>query len=165
MRAPLALRPERALLREEETQLCRYRGMCCAGCGAAFRRGERVRSAGGALAHTAAGCVERATRVPCPRLEEATCGSAPMADEMEVARAHATLARLEREFALGEGLDRGGMVLPRHSRRQFERFAAWLSSDVGRRQHLGAVRLAQLTYRDKTRLQGWDSLLSGSDSE
>ena len=53
-------------------------------------------------------------------------------------------------------------MLPRHSRRQFERFAVWLFEEGSRRWQLDAVRLAQQTYRDATRLEDWSPLISGS---
>ena len=149
------LRPPRAMLSAEETQVCHYRGVSCAGCGHFFRRGERVRAAGGAQVHTARACAERAMR----RREQAegTGGHEPPGNEMETARAYATWARLEREYALGPGLERGGVLLPRHSERVFGQFIRWLQDDEGRRPHIGEVVRAVRSYRPATRLVDWSS--------
>ena len=85
---------------------------------------------------------------------------------VEVARAYSVWARLEREFALGAGRARGGVLLPRHSLQQFRQFVRWLSADGRRRRCLADVRLAVGSYLDATRLTDWshevDSAIAGA---
>mmetsp|Transcript_4513 Transcript_4513/g.11858 ORF Transcript_4513/g.11858 Transcript_4513/m.11858 type:complete len:109 (+) Transcript_4513:3-329(+) len=88
---------------------------------------------------------------------EGTGGHEPPGNEMETARAYATWARLEREYALGPGLERGGVLLPRHSERVFGQFIRWLQDDEGRRPHIGEVVRAVRSYRPATRLVDWSS--------
>merc|ERR1711965_783151 len=56
-------RPERSvptITDMRQLQRCHYRGMCCAGCGQRFERGERVRAAGCGLVHPRSACVAAA---------------------------------------------------------------------------------------------------------
>ena len=69
------------------------------------------------------------------------------------ARDYSVWTRLEREFALGEGLAAGsGLLLPRHSRGRFIEFAGWLAADAERAIHLEAVQRAAGVFVRETRL-------------
>ena len=74
---------------------------------------------------------------------------------MADARAYATWARLEREFALGEDAGHGALLLPRHSAARFTSFIEWMARDRERRALLPLVRRATGIYVQQTRLVDW----------
>jgi hypothetical protein len=144
--------PVRTLQRLGDQQCCHYRGVCCAGCGLPFERGERVCSAGGGLAHRRDGCVEAAQR---GGLREGARALSVEEEGLEAARAYATWARLEREFALGQGAGDGRLLLPRHSRERFLALLEWMGRDVGRRELLPTVVRASGLFTGRTQLVDW----------
>ena len=139
--------PVRTLRSMSEVQRCHYRGTPCAGCGQLFRRGERVRAAGGGLVHTGGRCCEaiqtKSTRVPATE------------SAMEDARAYAVWARLEREFALGDAAGGRRLLLPRHSRERFVELIEWMALDEVRRAWLPMVRRAVSLHTQQTGLTDW----------
>ena len=135
-------------------EACRYRGMCCAGCGERFVRGESVRGGGAGFVHRRERCSTEAWQAL--RSEAARGGqgaaqawppvvSAATADE---ARACSVWAKLEREYALSDGreaIEVGGLLLPRHDRTTFVDFLRWMMSGDARRARL----LSQVTGQDR----------------
>jgi len=73
---------------------------------------------------------------------------------MEDARAYATWARLEREFALGEAAGKGRLLLPRHSRERFVELIEWMAR-TGRRELLPVAMRATGIYTRQTQLADW----------
>ena len=149
--------PVRRLQRLGTVQLCHYRGMQCAGCGQAMRRGERVRSAAGGLTHAQGGCVEMVTRArSAPRLTTTTESQVEVPTAtLEDARAYATWAAMEREFSMGRGAASGRLLLPRHSRARFIELLEWMSLDRERRALMPVVLAATSLYTRETRLADW----------
>ena len=115
-----------------------------------------MRSACGGLAHPCEQCMEAA----CvrsrgrPAGEASSEAAAASAEAREQARAYATWARLEREFALGE---RGGrrLLLPRHSRERFLELLEWMACDEGRRELIPVVLYASGLFTRETGLTQW----------
>jgi hypothetical protein len=132
--------PARTLQQLGAVQRCHYRGTECAGCGQQMRRGERVRSAGGGLAHAQGGCVEAATIAQTTRTaavssrsRSAAMGSHGQGQDMEDARAYTTWAAMEREFTLGSSAGGARLLLPRHSKSRFFELVEWMALDERRR--------------------------------
>jgi hypothetical protein len=146
--------PVRKLQRLGTVQLCHYRGMQCAGCGQAMRRGERVRSAAGGLTHAQGGCVEVAVRARSTMPSTAAAQVEPTAT-LEDARAYATWAAMEREFSLGRGAASGRLLRPRHSRVRFIELLEWMALDRDRRALMPVVLTATSLYTRQTRLSDW----------
>jgi len=129
--------PARTLQGLGGEQRCHYRGMTCAGCGLCFEHGERVRSAGDGLAHLRCSCVEAAQRGEQRRArtagrQEPTDGEANVSSadqQMDDARAYATWAQLERDFATGGERREQRLLLPRHSRERFIQMLRWMAQD------------------------------------
>ena len=146
-------RPPVTTQRLGAVQRCHYRGTPCAGCGQLMPRGERVCSAGGGLAHARGGCAE-AARVR-PGSARSTASGVDGSQEMKDARAYATWAAMEREFALGEANSGRRLLLPRHSRARFLELVEWMARDEGRRGLLPEVLRATGIYVRRTQLTNW----------
>ena len=147
--------PARTLQQMGAVQRCHYRGTPCAGCGQLMRRGERVRTAGGGLVHAQGGCAAAATR-SAQRGQPAEAPVARSAEgAMEDARAYATWAAMEREFALGGAASGARLLLPRHSRSRFIELLEWMAQDDERRALLPTVLRATGIYAERTQLADW----------
>ena len=122
-----------------------------------------MRSAGGGLAHAQGGCVEAATAAPTTRSVAASNhrlqsrGAEPHGHgrDMEDARAYATWAAMEREFALGGPAGGARLLLPRHSRSRFLEMMEWMALDERRRALLPVVMRATGIYTQQTQLVDW----------
>ena len=137
-------------------QRCQYRGTVCAGCGLLMRRGEQVRASGGGLVHARSSCVEAAaSRRWRERGADAAEAARGQTSEVEDARAYATWAALEREFALGGEAGSGRLLLPRHSKARFLEMVEWMARDAGRRAALPTVLRATGIYTHRTWLEDW----------
>ena len=147
--------PPRVLRDVGEWQRCHYRGTTCIGCGQRFERGERVLAAGCGLVHFGGGCSTRAAA----RCESASSTAQSGDGGLEDARAYATWAHLEREFALGPAAGRGRLLLSRHSRERFMQFVRWMARS-GHRGLLSTVLRASSLYTGRTQLVDM-----GADSE
>ena len=134
---------------------CQYGGTPCAGCGRLFRRGERVRSAGGGLAHPREQCMEAAWARAARRSRALAVGAMPAWEAtLEDARAYATWAQLEREFTLGEPGGRR-LLLPRHSRERFIQLVEWMGREESRRALGPTVLRATGLFTNRTGLVDW----------
>ena len=51
--------------------------------------------------------------------------------------------------------ERGGLLLPRHSRERFGEFLKWVAADVQRARHLETVARAAGVFVPETRLADW----------
>lgn len=159
-------RPPRGVVNATAVQVCRYRGMRCAGCGEAFERGERMKGGGFAFVHDARRCAESAARALLHEADRQQgvqgrpfgCVACATADE---ARACSVAAKLEREYALGDGraaMSAGGLLLPRHDRSTFIDFVKWLASgDAGRASSVEQVAIAARMFSAETRLEDWSA--------
>ena len=159
-------RPPRGVIDPTAVQQCRYRGMQCMGCGGFFRRGEQMRGGGAGFVHTTRACARAAAEAVQREAEQMGAGREAAASSGQTisvtadrARAYSIWARLEREYALGDGrtAEAGGLLLPRHSRECFVRFARWVASDAERARSLSHVRLAVGTFLPQTRLADWST--------
>ena len=74
---------------------------------------------------------------------------------MEDARAYATWAAMEREFALGGAASGARLLLPRHSRSRFIELLEWMARDDERCALLPTVLRATGIYVERTRLADW----------
>ena len=161
------LRAPRGVIDAEATQKCRYRGMCCTGCGERFACGESMRGGGVGFVHCRRRCSEaaqRALRGEAARASECA-GHAwpPMVSDAtaDEARACSVWAKLEREYAFSDGRsapEAGGLLLPRHDRSTFMDFVRWLASgDAVRARSLDQVRIAVRVFAAETRLTDWSA--------
>jgi hypothetical protein len=148
----------RTLQQMGAVQRCHYRGTECAGCWQQMRRGERVRSAGGGLVHAQGGCVEAAIRAATAsgrRPRSVATGLRVQGQDMEDARAYATWAAMEREFALGGSAGGARLLLPRHSRLRFLELIEWMAISERRCALLPTVMRATGIYTQQTQLNDW----------
>ena len=160
-------RAPRGVIDAEASQVCRYRGMRCAGCGVCFIRGERMQGGGAGFVHRRERCAEAARQellcVAARDRQSASHAWPPLvsAATVDQARACAVWARLEREYALGGGraaIEAGGLLLPRHDRDTFIDFLRWMASgDALRLRLVDQVRMAVRAFAAETRLSDWSA--------
>ena len=90
-----------------------------------------------------------------PGSARSTASGVDGSQEMKDARAYATWAAMEREFALGEANSGRRLLLPRHSRARFLELVEWMARDEGRRGLLPEVLRATGIYVRRTQLTNW----------
>ena len=95
------------------------------------------------------------TAAASDRLRSAAMGSHEQGQDMEDARAYATWAAMEREFALGGSAGGARLLLPRHSRLRFLELIEWMAISERRCALLPTVMQATGIYTQQTQLNDW----------